>query len=39
MPVTATTVFLPIEENSQAIEAFASPWEVGVEAEDADIFY
>lgn len=37
MPLTATTVFLPIEENSQAIDAFASPEEEGVEAEDADI--
>ena len=37
MPVTATTVFLPIEENSQEIEAFASPWEEEVEADDADI--
>ena len=37
MPLTATTVFLPIEENSQAIEAFASLEEEEVEAEDADI--
>ncbi len=37
MPVSATTVFLPIDENSQAINVPVRPGVEVVEAEDADI--
>ncbi len=39
MPVKATTVFFPIEENSQVIRAAPIPGEADVEAGDADILY
>jgi hypothetical protein len=38
MPVTATTVFLPIEEKIQRLNAFEIPGEVVVEAEETDIW-
>ena len=37
MPVTATMVFLPIEEKIHRINAFEVPGEVVVEAEETDI--
>jgi hypothetical protein len=37
IPVRATTVFLPMDENSQAINALVRPGEEVEEAEDADI--